>query len=66
MVTYENECCCCPKEMGCLGERCPNQNVEHLICDDCGKDVDELYEYDGEQLCLDCLLNAVGARKVET
>lgn len=59
MITYENECVGCPTEMGCMGSSCPNRNVKHLICDECQDDVDELYNYDGQQLCEYCLLKAV-------
>lgn len=41
--------------MGCLGSTCKYQNVPHYYCDKCG-DEDKLYNYDGEQLCKDCLL----------
>ena len=59
MVTYENECVHCG--LPCLGPDCPNLNVKHYYCDNvnCGADVDVLYEYDGEQLCEDCLLKTV-------
>lgn len=54
MKKYENECVGCPPEMGCLGSSCPNRNVLHLICNKCG-DETQLYEYDGEELCIDCI-----------
>ena len=47
MIKYEDECVGCPKEMGCLGNACPNRNVPHLYCDKCGDDC--------EELCEDCL-----------
>ena len=58
MIKYENECVGCPKEMGCLGDGCPNRNVKHLYCDKCGDDVEELYNFLGEELCEECLLKA--------
>ena len=54
MKRYENECVCCPPEMGCLGESCPNRNVAYHYCDKCGDDV-QLYEYEGQELCIDCI-----------
>lgn len=27
-----------------------------MECDGCGQQTDELYEYEGEQLCSDCVL----------
>ena len=59
-IKYEDECVGCPPEMGCLGSACPNRNVPHYYCDgeDCGEEflANELYDYDGEMLCVDCLL----------
>lgn len=55
MVRYEDECVgCTSMGMRCLGSMCPNRNVPHLYCDECGEE-DELYEYEGEQLCLHCI-----------
>ena len=58
MIKCENECVGCPKEMGCMGDSCPNRNVKHLYCDKCGDDVEELYNFLGEELCEECLLKA--------
>ena len=58
MTKYENECVGCPPEMGCLGSGCPNRNVKHLYCDKCKADCEELYDYDGEELCEECLLDS--------
>lgn len=58
MVKYENECVGCPPEIGCLGDSCPNRNVMHLYCDKCKDDCEELYDYDGEELCEECLLDS--------
>ena len=35
----ENECVGCPPNMGCLGAGCPNRNVLHIECDECGEEV---------------------------
>ena len=58
MIKYEDECVGCPPEMGCMGNSCPNRNVKHLYCDECGKDVEEIYIVDGDELCKDCLLDS--------
>ena len=50
----ENECVGCPPEIGCLGSSCPNINVPHYYCDDCGDETD-LYYCEGEELCIDCI-----------
>ena len=55
MKRVYNECVGC-KEMGlhCLGSACPNREVTRYYCD-CCKDEAELYYYDGEELCIDCI-----------
>ncbi len=57
MLIYENECVGCKSEFGghCLGSVCPNRNVPHYYCDRCGEET-ELYDFEGEQLCAECLL----------
>ena len=64
MIRYENECVSCPSNMGCIGDACIYRYNPVYICDGCGEEVDEMFEHDGEQLCLDCLLDAIGAKKV--
>ena len=56
MKKIENECVGC-KDCGlpCLGNSCPYRNVTRFYCDRCGNE-DELYHYDQEELCIDCLL----------
>lgn len=39
-----------------MGSACPYRTVKHLYCDRCGSDCEELYKYDGEELCEECLL----------
>lgn len=59
MIRYVDECVGCPPEMGCLGPSCSKLHVRVLECDGCGAKADLLYEYDGEELCEDCLLDRV-------
>ena len=40
MIKYVNECVGCPKEMGCLGDSCPNRHVPYIYCDICHKEID--------------------------
>ena len=56
-VGRENSCVGCPAELGCLGDACPNRQREVHYCDKCDEqmDLDEIYEVDGYELCLDCL-----------
>ena len=63
MITYEDECVGCPTEMGCMGSACPNRNVPHLYCDQCEQEVDDLYEWDGKQVCTDRIVKSL--KKVE-
>ena len=57
MLKIENQCVGCPDEMGCIGLSCPHKYVVTPECDKCHDEVDELYEYNVEQLCSDCLLS---------
>ena len=58
MVVYENECCgCAVPAYPCLGDRCPRRRVPHYYCDNKECRAEEtLYEYEGEQLCAECLI----------
>ena len=60
MIKYENDCVGCPPEIGCLGSTCPYVNVPHCYCDNCQGEFDELYNYNGEQWCEDCILKDCG------
>ena len=66
MVEYENECCdCAVPGYPCIGDSCPNRHVLHLICDECGSDVEELFEYDGEEVCEECLHDHLRCRTLD-
>lgn len=55
-IRYENRCCDCAVPVyPCLGDSCPKRHVKHYYCDECGEDVEKLYEFEGEELCLDCI-----------
>lgn len=58
MVRIENQCCdCAVPGYPCMGSSCPRRHVRIYECDDCGVELEqgELYEYDGEELCIDCI-----------
>lgn len=57
MITWETEdnCVGCPR--GCINCGRKHQAVCIRICDRCKEEVDTLYNYDGEELCLDCIKN---------
>jgi hypothetical protein len=52
MKTVENECVNCG--LPCLGSSCPNRNVIHFYCDECGEE-EVLYDFDGDELCIECI-----------
>lgn len=55
MIKYENDCCgCAAPAYPCMGDLCPLRQNPHYCCDECGEEQD-IYEYDGEELCLDCI-----------
>ena len=64
MIRYENDCVCCPPELGCLGTSCPKRNVPVTVCDDCQDEGINIYEFEGEQLCIYCIEKRL--KKVET
>lgn len=55
MRRIENECVDC--ELPCMGSHCPYRNVLHYYCDGCNDEfnLEELCEYEGDELCKDCL-----------
>ena len=55
MVKTQSECVHCSTH--CLGESCPNYEVSRYYCDECKDEVDygELYEFEGEELCIYCI-----------
>jgi len=54
MVEYENECVDCG--LPCYGDACPYRHVPRYYCDECG-DEENLYEFDGQELCIKCIEN---------
>lgn len=58
MVVYKDECRgCASPGYPCIGNACIYKRVPHLICDECGAEVDEgdLYVFDARQMCIDCI-----------
>ena len=56
MEKIVNECVGC-RDLGlhCMGSACPNRNVTRFFCDRCQDEITVIYDYDGEELCEDCL-----------
>lgn len=63
MIKFENDCYDCA--LHCRGSTCRNRNVPHFYCDECEDETEELFEYDGEQICQDCLISTVPKIKLE-
>ena len=64
MRKIENECCdCAVPAYPCLGSLCPKRNVVHIYCDDCGEET-ELYDYDGAELCKDCIFERLDLKEI--
>lgn len=40
----------------CIHESCPYYRVEHFKCDFCNEEDVKLYDYNGYEICEDCLL----------
>lgn len=61
MTVFHNECVSCPDGLPCKGVACPNCSVPHVACDECGTEdtetEDGIFSYDGDELCLRCLLS---------
>ena len=62
-IEYLDECVSC--DLPCLGSACPNRRVPHLYCDKCDEEVDELYHYNGEQWCIECIKKDLGEVEVD-
>ena len=62
MVKYEDECLHC--DTVCIGDGCHNRMVPHCYCDRCG-DEEKLYEFDGRQLCKDCVIDLLDEVEVD-
>jgi hypothetical protein len=56
MKQIENECCdCATPDYPCIGNSCPNRNVAHYYCDECGSE-GRLRETEWGELCEYCLI----------
>lgn len=56
MVRIENHCCdCAVPAYPCRGDMCPLTKVEVHYCDECGSELEKIYEVDDKELCEECL-----------
>ena len=67
MIYYTDECCDCATDgYPCIGKDCQNLHVQHMECDKCHAEVEELYYgAGGKQLCADFALNELEKVEVE-
>lgn len=64
MVTREDRCVGCNSALyNCI--YCGLKDVAVFTCDCCGCEVDELYWFDGQQFCEDCVLKSLDKVYVE-
>ena len=53
MKQTESECVDCG--LPCIGKACPHFSVTRYYCDECKRE-ETLYEYEGREICADCIL----------
>ena len=53
MMYIESGCVNC--DLPCLYSSCKYYEVVHYRCDECGEEDVTLYEFDGQELCIDCV-----------
>jgi len=54
----ESDCVDCG--LPCIGRACRYYEVTRYYCDNC-KDETKLYEFDGQELCVDCIIKQLPA-----
>lgn len=56
MLKIENHCCdCAVPGYPCRGDLCPLRKVSVHYCDECGYELEDIFDVDGKELCEDCL-----------
>ena len=53
MKYTESSCVNC--DLPCIYEACPNYEVTIYKCDSCGEENVVLYEFDGLEICVECV-----------
>ena len=54
MIVYENDCVGCATDGYPCDPCCTRKRAKHFYCDECGCE-EQLYLYDGRQLCMECI-----------
>lgn len=57
LIVIESGCVGCPTEMGCLYEACPYYKITRFYCDKCHEETEDLYKWNNEEWCADCIIN---------
>ena len=57
MIEIENGCVDCG--LPCIYEACRFYAEVHMYCDKCGNEERELYHWDGQHWCADCILESL-------
>lgn len=49
---------CTSMGLPCIGSGCSNRNITHYYCDRCKEEFEpeELYQYENEEVCSECIL----------
>lgn len=58
LIEYENDCVSC--DIYCAN--CGLKHNPHYYCDKCEDECDELYNYEGQELCEECLKEETEAK----
>lgn len=53
MTYIDSDCVNC--DLPCIYNACPYYEVTRYQCDDCGEMDITLYEFDGDELCIECV-----------
>ena len=61
MIIRESDCCDCG--LPCIGFSCKYFETIRCVCDNCQSDMEDLYWWEDEQLCIDCIIEQL--EKVE-
>ena len=54
LIVVESDCVDCG--LPCIYEACKYYKVIRYYCDRCGEETDDLYYWDGYELCIECIL----------
>jgi hypothetical protein len=53
MISVESDCVDCG--LPCIYNACPHYKAIRYICDSCNDEVNDLFLFDGQELCINCI-----------